>query len=67
VYLKKYGGGVYWIYLAQDRDKWWALVNDVLNLPIPVLAKISFEGPGGCNEPSGSTKGVGFGECPAFS
>jgi len=20
-----------WIYLAQDRDKWWAVVNTVMN------------------------------------
>jgi hypothetical protein len=25
-------GGMDWIKLAQDRDKWWALVNVVLNL-----------------------------------
>jgi len=24
--------GVDWIHLAQDRDKWWALVNTVMNL-----------------------------------
>jgi hypothetical protein len=28
-------GGVDWIYLAQDRDKWRALVNMVMNLRIP--------------------------------
>jgi hypothetical protein len=27
--------GVYWIGLAQDRDKWRALVNSVKNLRIP--------------------------------
>jgi hypothetical protein len=27
--------GVDWIGLAQDRDKWRALVNSVLNLPVP--------------------------------
>jgi hypothetical protein len=26
--------GVDWIHLAQDRDKWWALVNTVMNLPV---------------------------------
>jgi hypothetical protein len=27
--------GVYWIYLAQDKDQWRALVNTVMNLPVP--------------------------------
>jgi hypothetical protein len=28
--LKKYDGECMdWIYLAQDRDKWWAVVNTV--------------------------------------
>jgi hypothetical protein len=27
-------GGVDWISLAQDRDKWRALVNAVMNLPV---------------------------------
>jgi hypothetical protein len=27
-------GGIDWIELAQDRDKWWALVNAVMNLRI---------------------------------
>jgi hypothetical protein len=27
--------GVYRIYLAQDRDQWWALVNTVMNLRVP--------------------------------
>jgi hypothetical protein len=25
-------GGMDWIELAQDRDRWWALVNVVMNL-----------------------------------
>jgi hypothetical protein len=28
-------GDVYWIHLAQDRDRWRALVNTVMNLWIP--------------------------------
>jgi transcription termination factor 2 len=27
--------GVDWIYLAQDRDQWKALVNTVMNLRVP--------------------------------
>jgi hypothetical protein len=26
---------VEWIYLAQDRDLWWAVVNTVMNLWVP--------------------------------
>ena len=28
-------GGMDWIKLAQDRDRWWALVNVVMNLWVP--------------------------------
>jgi hypothetical protein len=27
-------GGLEWIHLAQDRDRWWAVVNAVMNLRV---------------------------------
>jgi hypothetical protein len=34
--LRKVGWGVMdWIYLAQDRGGWWALVKAVMNLQVP--------------------------------
>ena len=30
--------GMEWIELAQDRDKWLALVNALMNLPVPYTA-----------------------------
>jgi hypothetical protein len=28
-------GGMYWIDVSQDKDRWWALVNAVMNLGVP--------------------------------
>jgi len=33
--LQEVGGGGDWMELAQDRDRWWELVNTVMNLRVP--------------------------------
>ena len=33
--LWEVGGGGDWMELAQDRERWWALVNTVMNFQVP--------------------------------
>jgi len=33
--FKKWEGDMEWIYLDQDRGRWWALVSAVKNLQVP--------------------------------
>ena len=40
--LQQVGGGCEdWMELAQDRDRWWALVSTVMNLRVPQMRGIS--------------------------
>ena len=40
--LQEVGGGCGdWMELAQDRDRWWALVSTVMNLRVPKMRRIS--------------------------
>ena len=32
--LQEVGRGIDWIELAQDRDRWWTVVNAVMNLQV---------------------------------
>ena len=34
-FFKQYNGSVEWIDLAEDRDRWRALVNAVMNIRVP--------------------------------
>ena len=42
MYLQEFGGGCGdWMELAQDRDRWWALVSTVMNLRVTKMRRIS--------------------------
>jgi len=33
--FRKWDGGMDWIDMAQERHRWWALVNAAMNLKVP--------------------------------
>jgi len=35
IFSKGVGGGIDWIDVAQDMDRWRALLNAVMDLPVP--------------------------------
>jgi hypothetical protein len=35
IFRKLDGGGMDWMTVAQNRDRWWALVNAVMKLRVP--------------------------------
>jgi len=37
--LKNLEGGMHWIGLSQERDKWWVIVNTVMNIRFPLNAE----------------------------
>ena len=39
--FKKLVGGMDWINLAQDRDRWWALLDAIMILEVPKMRGIS--------------------------
>jgi hypothetical protein len=39
IYMK-WNGGMNWIYVTQDRDRWWAVVDAVTNIWFPQNAGI---------------------------
>jgi hypothetical protein len=41
MYFQEVGWGIDWIGLAQDTDRWWAVVNAVMNLRVPKMKGIS--------------------------